>query len=163
MLLKIYRKHVNHTLQVTWGLIFRLYVESRCYVEFQFCYMTGGLTIIVSFSRVNLPFGAKKIFPSGCRAMIGQVARGGRTRKTMLKTGNAYHIYRVKRNCWPKVRVVAMNPVEHPHGGGEHQHIIHASIVCHDAPLRQKDTLIASRRIGRMHVQFSLAAAKMDN
>ncbi|KAF9607284.1 hypothetical protein IFM89_033491 [Coptis chinensis] len=25
---------------------------------------------------------------------------------------------RVKRNCWPKVCGVAMNPVEHPHGGG---------------------------------------------
>merc|ERR1711977_437344 len=32
------------------------------------------------------------------------------------KAGRAYHKYRVKRNCWPKVRGVAMNPVEHPHG-----------------------------------------------
>ena len=43
--------------------------------------------------------------------MIGQVAGGGRTEKPMLKAGNAYHKYRVKRNCWPKVRGVAMNPV----------------------------------------------------
>merc|ERR1712094_33969 len=34
--------------------------------------------------------------------------------KPMLKAGRAYHKYRVKRNCWPKVRGVAMNPVEHP-------------------------------------------------
>merc|ERR1712166_881920 len=32
-----------------------------------------------------------------------------------------------KKTCWPKVRGVAMNPVEHPHGGGNHQHIGHAS------------------------------------
>ncbi|KAF9608047.1 hypothetical protein IFM89_005197 [Coptis chinensis] len=52
----------------------------------------------------------------------------------MLKAGNAYHKYRVKRNCWPKVRGVAMNPVEHPHGGGNHEHIGHASTVRRDAP-----------------------------
>ncbi|KAF9610419.1 hypothetical protein IFM89_022330 [Coptis chinensis] len=52
----------------------------------------------------------------------------------LLKAGNAYHKYKVKRNCWPKVRGVAMNPVEHPHGGGNHQHIVHASTVRRDAP-----------------------------
>lgn len=32
----------------------------------------------------------------------------------MLKAGRAYHKYKVKRNCWPKTRGVAMNPVDHP-------------------------------------------------
>ncbi|KAL0652230.1 hypothetical protein Bca4012_094921 [Brassica carinata] len=50
-------------------------------------------------------------------------------RSPLLKAGNAYHKYRVKRNCWPIVRGVAMNPVEHPHGGGNRQHIGHASTV----------------------------------
>ena len=36
--------------------------------------------------------------------MVGQVAGGGRTEKPMLKAGNAYHKYKVKRNSWPKVR-----------------------------------------------------------
>lgn len=40
----------------------------------------------------------------------------------------------VKRNCWPRVRGVAMNPVEHPHGGGNHQHIGHPSTVSRMAP-----------------------------
>jgi ribosomal protein L2 len=35
--------------------------------------------------------------------MVGQVAGGGRTEKPMLKAGNAYHKYKVKRNSWPKV------------------------------------------------------------
>uniref|UniRef100_A0A0D3E3D1 Large ribosomal subunit protein uL2 C-terminal domain-containing protein n=1 Tax=Brassica oleracea var. oleracea TaxID=109376 RepID=A0A0D3E3D1_BRAOL len=96
------------------------------------------------------------------RAMIGQVAGGGRTEKPMLKAGNAYHKYRVKRNSWPKVRGVAMNPVEHPHGGGNHQHIGHASTVRRDAPPGQKVGLIAARRTGRLRGQAAASAAKAD-
>lgn len=110
--------------------------------------------------RIKLPSGAKKIVPSGCRAMIGQVAGGGRTEKPMLKAGNAYHKFRVKRNCWPKVRGVAMNPVEHPHGGGNHQHIGHASTVRRDAPPGQKVGLIAARRTGRLRGQAAATASK---
>lgn len=61
--------------------------------------------------------------------MIGIVAGGGRIDKPILKAGRAYYKYKAKRNCWPKVRGVAMNPVEHPHGGGNHQHIGKASTV----------------------------------
>ncbi|KAK9155936.1 hypothetical protein Sjap_003416 [Stephania japonica] len=129
---------------------------------------SGDYAIVISHnpdngtSRIKLPSGAKKIVPSGCRAMIGQVAGGGRTEKPMLKAGNAYHKYRVKRNCWPKVRGVAMNPVEHPHGGGNHQHIGHASTVRRDAPPGQKVGLIAARRTGRLRGQAAATAAKAD-
>ena len=44
-----------------------------------------------------------QVLPSTCRAMVGQVAGGGRTEKPLLKAGNAYHKFRVKRNSWPKV------------------------------------------------------------
>lgn len=37
------------------------------------------------------------------------VAGGGRIDKPLLKAGCAYHKYKVKRNCWPRVRGVAMN------------------------------------------------------
>ncbi|GFQ04202.1 60S ribosomal protein l8-1 [Phtheirospermum japonicum] len=84
--------------------------------------------------------------------MVSQVAGGGRTKKSMLKARNAYHKYRGKRNSWPKVRGVAMNLVEHPHGGGNHQHTGHASTVCRDAPPGQKVGLISAWR----------AAAKAD-
>eukprot|EP00898_Chlorokybus_atmophyticus_P005544 jgi/Chlat1/5991/Chrsp4S06305 len=120
---------------------------------------SGDYGIIISHNpdtnqtRVKLPSGAKKIVASGCRAMIGQVAGGGRTEKPMLKAGRAYHKYKAKRNSWPKVRGVAMNPVEHPHGGGNHQHIGHASTVRRDAPPGQKVGLIAARRTGRLRGQ----------
>ncbi|XP_012841571.1 PREDICTED: 60S ribosomal protein L8-1-like [Erythranthe guttata] len=129
---------------------------------------SGDYAIVISHnpdngtSRIKLPSGAKKIVPSGCRAMIGQVAGGGRTEKPMLKAGNAYHKYRVKRNSWPVVRGVAMNPVEHPHGGGNHQHIGHASTVRRDAPPGQKVGLIAARRTGRLRGQAAATASKAD-
>jgi large subunit ribosomal protein L8e len=117
---------------------------------------SGNYATIISHSedggktRVRLPSGAKKSIPSTCRAMIGLVAGGGRIDKPLLKAGTAYHKYKAKRNCWPKVRGVAMNPVDHPHGGGNHQHIGHPSTVRRDAPPGQKVGLIAARRTGRL-------------
>lgn len=60
-------------------------------------------------TRVKLPSGAKKVLPSACRAMVGLVAGGGRIDKPLLKAGRAYHKYKAKRHCWPRVRGVAMN------------------------------------------------------
>lgn len=99
---------------------------------------------------VRLPSGSKKVFQNRCRAMIGLVAGGGRDAKPLLKAGRAYHKYRVKRNSWPKVRGVAMNPVEHPHGGGNHQHIGHSSCISRASVPGQKAGLIAARRSGRL-------------
>lgn len=66
-------------------------------------------------TRIRLPSGSKKIVKSGARATIGMVAGGGRIDKPLLKAGAAYHKFKPKRNCWPKTRGVAMNPVDHPH------------------------------------------------
>ncbi len=82
--------------------------------------------------------------------MVGIVAGGGRIDKPMLKAGRAFHKYRVKRNEWPHVRGVAMNPVEHPFGGGNHQHIGHPSTSKRLASAGQKVGLIAARRTGRL-------------
>ncbi len=60
----------------------------------------------------------------------------------------------------PQVRGVAMNPVEHPHGGGNHQHIGHASTVRRDAPPGQKVGLIAARRTGALHVPAGLGCGQ---
>ena len=49
-----------------------------------------------------------------------------------------------------QVRGVAMNPVEHPHGGGNHQHIGKASTVWRGASAGKKIGLIAARRTGRI-------------
>jgi len=99
-------------------------------------------------TRVRMPSGARKTVVSSCRAIVGIVAGGGRTDKPVLKAGNNFHKYRVKRNCWPKVRGVAMNPVEHPHGGGNHQHVGHPTTISRGAVSGQKVGLIAARRTG---------------
>jgi len=109
-------------------------------------------------TRIRLPSGAKKTISGDCRAMIGIVAGGGRIDKPMLKAGNAYHKYKAKRHAWPKVRGVAMNPVDHPHGGGNHQHVGHPTTVCRSAPPGQKVGLIAARRTGRLRGGQAMAA-----
>jgi hypothetical protein len=43
-----------------------------------------------------------------------------------------------------------MNPVDHPHGGGNHQHIGKASTVSRQAVPGQKVGLIAARRVGTL-------------
>jgi large subunit ribosomal protein L8e len=99
-------------------------------------------------TRIKLPSGAKKVVHSSCRGMIGIVAGGGRTDKPLMKASRAKHKFAVKRNNWPKTRGVAMNPVDHPHGGGNHQHIGAPSTISRYAVQGQKAGLIAARRTG---------------
>uniref|UniRef100_A0A2R9CCB7 Large ribosomal subunit protein uL2 n=1 Tax=Pan paniscus TaxID=9597 RepID=A0A2R9CCB7_PANPA len=86
--------------------------------------------------------GSVCVISSANRAVGGVVARGGRNDKAILKAGRAHHKYKAKRNCWPRVRGVAMNLVEHPFGGGNHQHIGKPSTIRRDAP--------ADRKTGRL-------------
>uniref|UniRef100_A0A4X1TWW9 Large ribosomal subunit protein uL2 n=2 Tax=Sus scrofa TaxID=9823 RepID=A0A4X1TWW9_PIG len=60
-----------------------------------------------------------------------------------LKAGHAYK-YKAKRNCWPCVQGVAMRPVDHPFGGGNHQHIGKPSTILRDAPAGRKVGLSAA-------------------
>ena len=92
----------------------------------------------LSKTRIRLPSGARKTIAGEARAMVGLVAGGQRTDKPILKAGNQFHKYSKKRKVWPKVRGVAMNPVDHPHGGGNQQHIGHPSTVSRYAPPGQK-------------------------
>merc|ERR1711982_177758 len=122
----------------------------------RFARTSGNYATIISHNadtkrtRIKLPSGVKKTIPSMCRATIGIVAGGGRVDKPLLKAGNAFYKYKAKTNRWPVVRGVAMNPVEHPHGGGNHQHIGHPSTVSRYAPAGKKVGLIAARRTGRL-------------
>lgn len=100
-------------------------------------------------TRIRLPSGARKIVKSTCRAMIGIVAGGGRTDKPILKAGRAYHKAKARRHMWPWVKGVCMNPVEHPNGGGNHQHLGHPSTIARDTPHGRKVGLVAARRTGR--------------
>ncbi len=120
-----------------------------------FARASGCSAIIIGHSddgkktRVRLPSGTRTTIPGSCRAMIGVVAGGGRTDKPICKAGNSYYRWKAKRRgTWPRVRGVAMNPVDHPHGGGNQQHIGHPSTVSRYAPRGQKAGLVAARRTG---------------
>jgi len=144
-------------------------VEQKVGDRGSFARASGNYATIVAHnpdegtSRIKLPSGAKKVVPSNVRAMVGMVAGGGRIDKPILKAGRAYYKYKSKRNCWPRVRGVAMNPVDHPHGGGNHQHIGHASTVRRDAPPGQKVGLIAARRTGRIRGTKKVPASSEEN
>ncbi len=83
-----------------------------------------------------------------CRAQIGVVAGGGRLEKPMLTAGHAHHKTKATNSRWPKVRGVAMNPVDHPHGGKQH-HAGTSTSVSRNASPGQKVGHIASKRTGR--------------
>ena len=120
-----------------------------------FARTSGSYAIIVGHSdedgktKIKLPSGTKKVISSDCRAIVGICAGGGRTDKPILKAGNQYHKYKAKRMCWPRVSGVNMNPVEHPYGGGNHQHIGKPSTTSRRKPAGRKIGLIAARRTGR--------------
>jgi large subunit ribosomal protein L8e len=117
---------------------------------------SGEYAVVVSqdsdrgLTRIRLPSGSKKTLSNKCRAMIGLVAGGGRTDKPMLKAGRAHHKFRVKRNSWPKVSGIAMNPVDHPHGGGNQQHMGKPGTIGRYVSPGAKSGQIAARRTGRL-------------
>jgi large subunit ribosomal protein L2 len=66
------------------------------------------------YGQIKLPSGEVRLVSLNCRATVGQVGNIGHIGISLGKAG---------RNIWkgrrPHVRGVAMNPVDHPHGGGE--------------------------------------------
>jgi len=82
-----------------------------------------------NITRVELPSLKRKVLPSFCRGMIGSVAGAGRCEKPLLKAGRCYYKLKAKRNSWPRVRGVAMNPVDHPNGGGKTHYLMETTVT----------------------------------
>ncbi len=66
------------------------------------------------FAQLKMPSGEIRLVKIDCRATIGQV---GNIDHNSIIHGKAGRVRWLGRR--PKVRGVAMNPVDHPHGGGE--------------------------------------------
>ncbi|CAI9108643.1 OLC1v1008301C1 [Oldenlandia corymbosa var. corymbosa] len=64
--------------------------------------------------EIKLPSGEKKWINKSCRAIVGPQWNAGQRKKKLRKAGQSRWL-----GIRPKVRGVAMNPVDHPHGGGE--------------------------------------------
>ena len=66
------------------------------------------------YAQVKLSSGELRMVPDSCLAAVGAVSNPDNMNKVLSKAGRSRYLG--KR---PKVRGVAMNPVDHPHGGGE--------------------------------------------
>jgi large subunit ribosomal protein L2 len=66
------------------------------------------------YATLRLPSGEFRMVLLDCRATIGQVGNLDHENVTLGKAGRSRHLGRR-----PSVRGSAMNPVDHPHGGGE--------------------------------------------
>lgn len=100
--------------------------------------------------EIKLPSGKTTVLNPECRAVIGVVAAGGRVDKPFLKAGKKYHWLKAKSGKrMPRVRGVAMNPVDHPFGGGAHQHTGKPKTVARTSPPGKKVGSFGARRTGR--------------
>ena len=95
-----------------------------CCIEIQpgrgamLCRSAGTSAVLMAregtWAQLQLPSGEVRRVPSRCRATIGRVSNPDHDAIVIGKAG---------RNRWkgirPTVRGTAMNPIDHPHGGGE--------------------------------------------
>lgn len=102
-----------------------------------------------NIATVRLPSGEFKKLNLACRAMVGVAAGGGRTEKPFGKAGKMFYKMHARNRYWPDVTASGMNPVDHPFGGGSHQHIGKSATVSHSTPPGRKVGCIAARRTGR--------------
>ncbi|MCH2124894.1 MAG: 50S ribosomal protein L2 [Pirellulaceae bacterium] len=77
---------------------------------------TGGTLMAreADWAQITLPSGEIRRVPSKCRATIGKVGNSDHMAVVLGKAGRKRWLGRR-----PHVRGTAMNPVDHPHGGGE--------------------------------------------
>ncbi len=98
---------------------------------------------------IRMPSGKLKWFDARCMATIGVVAGGGRGEKPFVKAGKQYHKMKTTATKWPKVRGVAMNVIDHPFGGGAHQHAGRPKTVARGTSPGRVVGMIAARRTGK--------------
>ena len=82
------------------------------------CRSAGASATLVAreadWAQITLPSGEIRRIPSACRASIGSVGNADHMGIVMGKAGRRRWLGRR-----PHVRGTAMNPIDHPHGGGE--------------------------------------------
>ncbi len=66
------------------------------------------------YAQIRLTSGELRMVPDGCMATVGAVSNPDNMNQNLGKAGRVRHM-----GFRPHVRGVAMNPVDHPHGGGE--------------------------------------------
>ncbi|ABN06262.1 LSU ribosomal protein L2P [Methanocorpusculum labreanum Z] len=127
-------------------------IEARPGDGGKFVRSSGVQAVIIGKSAgkvgVRMPSGKPKWFNEACLATVGLVAGGGRIDKPILKAGKQYHKMKTSATRWPRVRGVAMNVIDHPFGGGGHQHPGKPKTVARGASPGRKVGSVAARRTG---------------
>jgi large subunit ribosomal protein L2 len=115
----------------------------------KFARTAGTAATIVSHgakSVLLMPSGKFKEVDRKCLASIGLVAGGGHKEKPFAKSGKKFNAYGAKAKAYFKVKGIAMNPVNHPHGGGGHPHVGTQSSVGRNTPPGRKVGRLAPQR-----------------
>jgi large subunit ribosomal protein L2 len=76
-----------------------------------FCQLVGRAD---GWAQLKMPSGEFRRVQETCMATVGQVSNHDHSNVSIGKAGRARHM-----GVRPTVRGVAMNPIDHPHGGGE--------------------------------------------
>ena len=128
-------------------------IEARPNDGGKFVRSSGVQAIVVDKSEdrvgIRMPSGKTKWFNARCRATVGIVAGGGRVEKPFVKAGNKYHKMQNTASNWPRVRGVAMNVIDHPFGGGGHQHTGRPKTVARGTSPGRTVGHVAARRTGK--------------
>ncbi len=116
------------------------------------CRSSGSYGIVIGKvgEKVKVQFPSGKIveLDGKCRASIGVPAGGGRIEKPWIKAGKKYHAMHARGKLFPRVKGVAMNPVDHPYGGKSHRPRPSKSVSRH-APPGAKVGSISPKRLGK--------------
>ncbi|AGI48314.1 LSU ribosomal protein L2P [Thermoplasmatales archaeon BRNA1] len=115
----------------------------------KFVKTAGTSALVVSRGKVvilSMPSGVLKEFNPNCRAVVGVVAGGGRVDKPLAKAGKNVLTMRSRSVTTRHTSGVAMNAVDHPHGGGSHPHVGGPNCHGRTAPPGQKAGFIAPKK-----------------
>jgi len=128
-------------------------IEARPNDGGKFVRSSGVQAIVIDKTEekvgVQMPSGQTKWFNGRCRATVGIVAGGGRGEKPFVKAGNKYHKMKNTASNWPRVRGVAMNVIDHPFGGGGHQHAGRPKTVARGTSPGRAVGHMAAKKTGR--------------
>jgi large subunit ribosomal protein L2 len=128
-------------------------IEARPNDGGKFVRSSGVQAVVVDKSEdrvgIRMPSGKTKWFNARCRATIGIVAGGGRVEKPFVKAGNKYHKMQNTASNWPRVRGVAMNVIDHPFGGGGHQHTGRPKTIARGTSPGRTVGHVAARKTGK--------------
>ena len=77
-------------------------------------WIAGGMAKEGGMATLRLPSGEMRLVRAECRATVGTIGNADHQNVKIGKAGRKRHM-----GVRPQTRGTAMNPVDHPHGGGE--------------------------------------------